>query len=145
MIQIKRAMINSEAGGPAWVEIENSGGELPLNNYILRVRAPSGQSTDVWQGSAEDVLAGLVTLRLTDGSAEALPLNGAEPREVIPVPGMDLSTAVGGALVLVWTDADFNVTEQVVPIPGNVHFGTVLTLNPETGVMFDPAQYRYAA
>jgi hypothetical protein len=106
MLKIKRAMLNSvPAAGAAnascaWVEIDNFGGETPLESWRLRVQPQVGELKDLWKGGELDVLAGSVPLRLTDGTAAANNIPPGEPRQIIEVPGLSLRPALGGKLVL---------------------------------------------
>jgi hypothetical protein len=119
-------MLNG-GGEPAWIEVENNGGEAELAHYRLRVQPANGNGANVWQGGEEEVLWGLGTLRLTDGSQQAVPAAAlGEPRMVIAVNGLDLSGTPGGSLTLFWTDGDGNVQEDTVTVAAGSPAGVPL-------------------
>lgn len=119
-------MINGDAGVPAWVEIENDGGETYLGGYALKVCNADGNENQLWQGDAETAIWGLGTIRLTDGSEAAIPAAQAEPRMTIALPALNLSNAPGGNLVLYWLDADGNVQNDTITVTAGSPAGKCL-------------------
>ena len=119
-------MINGDAGVPAWVEIENDGGETYLGGYLLKVRNADGNENQLWQGDAETAIWGLGTIRLTDGSDAAIPAAQAEPRMTIALPALNLSQIPGGTIVLNWLDADGNIQNDTVTVTAGSPAGRCL-------------------
>jgi hypothetical protein len=142
MLNIQRVWLNASGGGGAWVEIKNLG-PTPAAVCSFCVRASSGEARDWLQGAVERTLDGLETLRLTDGTAQANPRPGDEPRDKIEVPGLDLSAALGGSLVLQSRDSNGHLQEDAVGVPALVPTETVLIRHPTTKVMTDRSGQRY--
>lgn len=126
MLKIKRAMINDGARSPAWVEIENGGGEVDLAAYGLRVCTSMGEVINLWQGEEEESLWGSGTLRLTDGSAASIPTGLGEPRMIISLPALNLSNTIGGSLVLFWLASDGNIHNDTVTVTAGSPSGKCL-------------------
>jgi hypothetical protein len=135
-------MINRGAGTPSWVEIENDGGEVELAAYGFRIRNADTSVANIWQGGAEDILGGSLTLRLTDGSEAANPGPLAEPRMVIPLAALDLSGTPGGELILFWMDAEMNIQEETVTVRAGVPSGVPLYRHGNELVAPDTTRYR---
>ncbi len=135
-------MINGGAGVPAWVEIENGGGEVNLAAYGLRVCTSTGGAINMWQGEEEESLGGSGTLRLTDGSAEAIPTGMGEPRMTISVPALNLTNAIGGTLVLFWLDGDGRVHNDTVTVTAGAPAGKRLYRVGNKLVAPDTRRYR---
>jgi hypothetical protein len=141
MLKIKYAMINGDAGVPAWIEIENDGGETYLGGYALKIRNADGSGRQLWQGDAETAIWGLGTIRLTDGSEVAKPVGLGEPRMTIPLPVLNLSNAPSGDLVLYWLDGDGNVKNDTVTVTAGSPSGKCLHRNGNILAALDTTPY----
>jgi hypothetical protein len=141
MLRIQRAMVNG-GGEPAWIEIENDGGEVELARYGVRVQQADGNERDVWQGRAEDMLGGMGTLRLTDGSERAVPAValGLGPM-ILPVEGLDLSGTLGRTITLFWMDGNMAPQSETVTVRAGAPVGQCLYRNGNELVGIDRRPY----
>lgn len=142
MLNIQRVWLNASGGKGAWVEIKNLG-PTPAALCSFCVQGSSGEPREWLQGAVERTLDGLETLRLTDGTAQANSRPGDEQRDNFVIEGLDLSSALGGSLVLQFRDSNDHLQKDAVGVPATVRTETVLIRHPITKVMTDLAGQRY--